>query len=131
MDKAIVAVYGSLKKGFGNHVFLQNANYLSDAKADGWDMYSFGPFPMVIPGNGTIAVELYEVDKQVMQSLDGLEGFPRFYNRMVIETQAPWCPVEAWIYFGSADQVEQMPRVNDGVWTQEKRTSTCQARLND
>jgi gamma-glutamylcyclotransferase (GGCT)/AIG2-like uncharacterized protein YtfP len=124
MEKAIVAVYGSLKQGFGNHLYLQDAKYLSDAKIVGWDMYSFGPFPMVVPGDGTVAVELYEVDKHTMQGLDGLEGFPRFYNRMIVETQAPWCPVEAWLYFGSADQVEQMPRVSSGVWTHSERTDT-------
>jgi len=121
MTMTIVAVYGSLKKGFSNHDFLVDADYLADAKVKGWDMYSFGPYPMAVPGDGTIAVELYAVDSQTLRSLDGLEGYPRFYDRKVVECWTEWCPVEAWMYFGTPDQVERLPQVGSGVWTEQSR----------
>jgi gamma-glutamylcyclotransferase (GGCT)/AIG2-like uncharacterized protein YtfP len=116
----IVAVYGSLKKGFGNHCLLENANQVSDAKVTGWDMYSFGMYPMVIPGSGTVAVELYEVTPSEMDRLDSLEGYPTFYNRKRVEAVTDSGAIEAWMYFGDKNQVERLPQVKSGVWTRKR-----------
>jgi len=82
---AKVFVYGSLKKGFGNH-----QNYLSMAIPLGatrtlsraFQMYSFGMFPGVYKG-GKYAIEgeLYEVTDRELERLDMLESNGRFYNR--------------------------------------------------
>jgi gamma-glutamylcyclotransferase (GGCT)/AIG2-like uncharacterized protein YtfP len=90
-----VAVYGSLKKGFGNHRLLTNAEYLGVDKIDGWDMYGLGGFPGIVAGEGSIHIEVYKVDDEEMARLDMLEGYPSFYDRKQVSTQHG----DAWVYF--------------------------------
>lgn len=121
MPYQIVAVYGSLKKGFSNHRLLEEAEFIGNAVVGGWDMYSFGYYPMIIPGSGLVSVELYAVSAAEFQSLDNLEGYPSFYDRRKIAASTERGPVQAWIYFGDADQVKGLPKVETGNWTQETR----------
>lgn len=80
--KHIVAVYGSLKKGFGNHRLLSDAKYLGTGESGAkYEMLSFGSFPGLLDGLNIIDVELYEVDDIVLSRLDALEGHPHFYRR--------------------------------------------------
>jgi len=78
----IVFVYGTLRKGQGNHYLMQGAEFLGEARTTPhWKMVSLGPFPGVIPGSGSIVGELFKVDPPAMARLDRLEGAPRFYHR--------------------------------------------------
>lgn len=76
-----VMVYGSLKKGFGNHGLLRDATYVGEVAIDGFDMFSLGPFPAIQEGEGHVEGELYEVDTRTLASLDRLEGHPVMYER--------------------------------------------------
>lgn len=88
-----VFVYGSLKSGFGNHHFLQDAEaeFLGTTYTKSTDflMFSFGAFPAVVKneeyGYGAIEGELYMVDALTMFKLDMLEGNGTFYTREKIE----------------------------------------------
>lgn len=122
-DTVIVAVYGSLKRGFYNHHLLERSRFLATGQARGFAMYSLGSFPMIIEGRGRVAVELYEVDRQTFAALDRLEGFPVFYQRQMVTVETEHCPVEAWIYYGRADRVKGKPRVSGGVWQMERLNS--------
>lgn len=116
---AVVAVYGSLKKGFGNHRVLRDAKYLSDAKIKG-TMYSLGGYPALsLHGNTDVMCELYEVaDEETMRGLDRLEGYNEkstrnFYERQKVETSGG----PAWIYTMDHDStLIDMPIVKSGVW---------------
>jgi gamma-glutamylcyclotransferase (GGCT)/AIG2-like uncharacterized protein YtfP len=92
-----VAVYGSLRKGFGNHRLVEDSTYLgTDYTYPEFTMYSMGGFPYVMhEGNTSMVVELYDVDDNVMARLDRLEGYPTFYDRK----QIPTSQGDAWIYF--------------------------------
>lgn len=92
-----VAVYGTLKRDEVNHHFLDSSMYSGRFIIGGWDMFSIpgGGFPYIVKGDGNIVVEVYTVDDNTMRNLDGLEGYPRFYDREEIHTPAG----PAWIYF--------------------------------
>ena len=118
--KILVAVYGSLKKGFHNDVYLERANsFVGSGTISGFEMYGLGGFPMVVPGDGRISVEVYSVSDDVLESLDRLEGFPHFYDRKraVVTYDNSGRQEKVWIYFGRPDQVKGSKKVADGIWT--------------
>jgi len=71
-----VFVYGTLLRGFGNHVLLHDATYLGEATTEPeFKMVSLGGFPGVYPGGETaIKGEVYEITESTESRLDGLEG---------------------------------------------------------
>jgi gamma-glutamylcyclotransferase (GGCT)/AIG2-like uncharacterized protein YtfP len=103
----LVAVYGSLKKGFGNHRLLSDSFLLVRSECNTSDssftMGSLGSYPGVVEG-GTdkIQVEIYMVSPEVLLRLDRLEGHPSFYKRKVFEfsceSEGGDEKVSAWMY---------------------------------
>lgn len=100
----IVGVYGSLRRGMGNHRLLEGAEFLcTTVTAEPYAMYSLGGFPKVaLHGEkvSPIVVELYSCNEDTMRSLDRLEGFrgegmDNFYDRSTIQTE---CGKDALIY---------------------------------
>ena len=118
--KTLVAVYGSLKRGFHNYCrFLGDQRLVGLGTVRDFDMYSLGCFPMIIRGGGTVSVEVYEVDESAFIRLDSLEGFPHFYDRKRVNVSLnKGGNVKAWIYFGNAEQVADRPLIQSGVWTE-------------
>ena len=87
-----VFVYGSLKRGFGNHDLLAKSKFhgsLNTAE-DCYHMNSLGAFPAVTTvsddcENGySISGELYTVDSATLRKLDQLEGNGSFYTRQLV-----------------------------------------------
>jgi len=114
-DKIKVMVYGSLKRGFGNHSYhLGNSEYLGKVETlPQYTMFSLGGFPGVIPnGKTSIQGELYNVTERELRTLDRLEGNGSFYTREVIETSEG----EAWIYLLPEDKYNHYEAIEDGVW---------------
>jgi gamma-glutamylcyclotransferase (GGCT)/AIG2-like uncharacterized protein YtfP len=95
---ALYAVYGTLRKGYGNHNRLLNnkyCEYLGTTKTKPeFKMVSLGGFPGVIPGGKQeVVIEVYRVNSpQVEQQLNWLEGHRgkgnpnNFYDITEIET---------------------------------------------
>ena len=113
--KTKVFVYGSLKKGFGNHPYhLGKAHFVSTAVTlPQYSLFSLGAYPGVCKGGITqVEGEVYEVDKQELDSLDRLEGHPNYYKREVIETSEG----DAWIYLLPQDKYNDHPVIESGVW---------------
>jgi gamma-glutamylcyclotransferase (GGCT)/AIG2-like uncharacterized protein YtfP len=112
----LVAVYGSLRQGFGNHQrFLSHLKPLGLDLIEGWDMYSLGAFPAIVGGSGAVVVEVYDVDDNTLRMLDGLEGFPHFYNRSQVSTEYG----EAWVYHFNEDwsgRANYHHKVESGDW---------------
>ena len=78
-----VFVYGSLKKGFGNHHLLEDAEYVGKAEtvSNDYTMYNLGAFPGVKEGGTTcITGEVYRVTDAELVRLHRLEGHPTFYK---------------------------------------------------
>lgn len=114
----LVFVYGTLKKGFGNHTVLgTNPIYLGKARTQdmGWIMYDTGSFPVVMKTGDVghyIYGEVYMVPPKQMLQLDGLESNGSMYQRERVKLrlldQTESDPVigsakpirKAWMYIG-------------------------------
>ena len=116
MEKKLYAVYGTLKKGFGNHRILENNDLVFEGSVNiPYYMVSLGGFPGLIKDDkdNPIHIEVYEVtDEETERRLDRLEGYPSFYNKDMIET-----PVgEAHIYFLERSGYGDNGLVESGNW---------------
>lgn len=84
MSKVKVAVYGTLKEGYGNHRVLgDEAKFLYRGMTTRkYDMKNAG-FPAIMPNpeGKPVAVEVYEVPETQLPYLDRLEGTPHMYTR--------------------------------------------------
>jgi gamma-glutamylcyclotransferase (GGCT)/AIG2-like uncharacterized protein YtfP len=110
---ARVFVYGTLKRGFGNHRLLAGSRYVGEATIAG-RMHSLAAFPAVtLDGKPeTIHGEVFEVDAPTMERLDRLEGVPNFYHRLQVQTSAGG----AWVYVMAATKIASCPAVPGGRW---------------
>ena len=83
--KHLIWVYGTLKRGKGNHRFLSEggATFLGNARTEpAFTMLHLGGFPGVVRAGKTVVHgELYEVNDEILGRLDRLEGHPNFYQR--------------------------------------------------
>lgn len=99
-DKILVAVYGSLKKDFGNHGLLHDSKFVATGVTG--PIYNLigkdNSFPGIIDGNKQVVVEVYEISLSTLKNLDGLEGHPRFYIRELTTISILDNSVSAWIY---------------------------------
>lgn len=124
-------VYGSLKRGFGNHHFLEESKFVSKitTKISSFRMFSLGGFPGVSlqPNGRKIIGELYEIDDNTLQRIDYLEGNGNFYNRRLIKLDNG---DTAWMYI-----IDQMYGEDDnftfvnGLFNRIKTTDTTQEWL--
>lgn len=106
MDKKLIAVYGTLKQGFGNNRRLGDSKLLgSTLTKRKFTMYSCGGFPAVTPtGETKIHIEVYEVvNPNILQSVYMLEGYSgvrdsvkNWYDTVDVET--PWGKAEMFIF---------------------------------
>lgn len=116
-----VAVYGTLRQGFGNHRLLEHSKFLGKTKTDAIFSMHGHIVPWISNGGDTqITVEVYEIDEQTLQSLDWLEGYPNYYDRQIINTEFG----EAWIYFIDNRLVGNY--IESGDWAEYKK-----GELND
>ena len=89
----IIAVYGTLKKGFGNHYLIEQAEYLGEdylpfkaIQGTGFPITEFD-FKKIPTTDKYLKVELYKVtDLDQLKSIDALEGHPNWYQRKFINT---------------------------------------------
>jgi gamma-glutamylcyclotransferase (GGCT)/AIG2-like uncharacterized protein YtfP len=117
----LYAVYGTLRQGHGNNRLLQNefSQYLGTQTLKApFRMVSMGYFPGMIetPGKeNTITIEVFRVtNPNVEARLDGLEGYPGWYDKVTIDTQ--WG--KAFIYTQTEEQVGHRPAVESGDWNE-------------
>lgn len=107
----VVFVYGSLRQGLHNHAYVSGEwieeggvkpERLEDTTIDGFEMYpisvsfSTGFYPFCVEGTGKVMVEAYKVDASAMIDLDGLEGYPDFYERKIVTAGNGQ---KGWVYY--------------------------------
>lgn len=121
---AKVFVYGTLKKGNnirGLDFFGEGSKFVGTATTvdSTYALYDLGAFPAVsINGNQNIVGEVWDVNKATMKVLDGIEGYPTFYNRKKVKTTRG----DSWMYFidgiETDDRVVQIsPQQQDAEWS--------------
>ena len=103
MQKELLFVYGTLKKGFCNHYFLADAEFLGKAETlEKYALYLKGSIPYVIkqPPISHIKGEVYKVDLKTLKEIDELEGHPYLYFREIISVRLYNGKIlSAWMYF--------------------------------
>ncbi|KAK7013342.1 hypothetical protein SK128_018400 [Halocaridina rubra] len=111
MPKNLVFVYGTLKRNEPNHNWLtkeENGQAKFIGIANMQEKYPLViasryniPYTLAAPGKGeNIEGEIYDVDDQMLASLDILEDHPKYYERKVRKAllQETGEEVECWIY---------------------------------
>jgi len=106
----LMAVYGTLRKGFGNYenyikpaINSGKAKFIGKGKTEKkYTMHCAG-IPFVIENEQTvnIVVEVYEInDYKVIDDIDKLEGHPDWYERrevpIILDNGKK---IKAWMYF--------------------------------
>lgn len=115
----LYAVYGTLRQGFGNYKRLldnKDCTYLGTQRTSAdFKMVSLGGFPGVIPGGDQeVTIEVFQVNNpQIEKSLDYLEGYPRFYQKMTIKTN--WGKADMYIL--SEEEYGHLTIVKSGDWS--------------
>lgn len=113
----LLAVYGTLKNGYGNNVLLKNSEFVGEGQTvNKYSMKNFG-VPMVYysPEVAPVKIELYKVDEKTLTGpLDRLEGHPTFYCRSKIPVKVnDKIYDDVWMYF-SPDKAYE-PKTDSSV----------------
>lgn len=111
-----VLVYGTLKKGHGNHGVLGKSIWIDDAITKSREFTMFdGGFPFVSDSithdcNGSVVGELYQVDNpQTLANLDRLEGVPTLYVKREVDVKTfSGLDYTAYMYVASPGSNERL-----------------------
>lgn len=112
-----VFVYGTLLSGERNNHLLQNAEsrLIGPAKIQGFSLHNLGAFPAAKPQdniNTEIIGEVWEISVDVLNNLDWLEGYPTYYDRILVGTVHG----EAWVYCQPGLSGNKYPEIPSGSW---------------
>lgn len=99
----LIAVYGTLKKGFGNYYsYLTNAKHLGRGTTqDKYPLIVQGlPYMVDRKGMGhNVVVDVFKVSDAQLQRVDQLEGHPQWYKRKQIPIKLKNRTLNCWLYF--------------------------------
>ena len=96
-----VFVYGTLKSGGsirGLDLYGDHSSIVGKAKTKypDYTMIDLGSFPGVLrTGTDYIQGEVWEVSQALADEIDGIEGYPHFYDKFEIDTSQG----KAWMYY--------------------------------
>lgn len=134
-EKILVAVYGTLRKGFGNYNYHLNNNeskYIGSYDTEPiYTMYSLGGFPGIKEeGTASIKMEVFAVTPKVFSKLDILEGYSEgrdnnHYERKVIET--PYGKAYTYIYNHS---IKGRQIIESGDWNDNYKLANINTIIN-
>ena len=77
-------VYGTLRAGQIAHGMLAGARFLGRRAAPGYRLVDLGDYPAIVPGEGSVPGELYEVDDETLAAIDRYEEHPTLFVRFAI-----------------------------------------------
>jgi gamma-glutamylaminecyclotransferase len=117
----LVAVYGTLKKGYSNYNrLLRSSNHIaSGVTAKKYPLVIKGlPYLMEEEGKGyNVEVDVFSVSKNTLRDLDSLEGHPKFYERKMTKIVSKGKSFDCWIYFNRTHN--SLGEVFHSTYTQE------------
>ena len=100
--KHLIFVYGTLRNGHSNHHLLKEAycHGIGGTEAS-YAMYLISGYPYVTSSEARYPIigELYAVDDDTLQTLDRMEGHPRYYERRETAVMVSGAHHVAWMYF--------------------------------
>jgi gamma-glutamylcyclotransferase (GGCT)/AIG2-like uncharacterized protein YtfP len=103
LEDTLVAVYGTLKKGYSNYNhYLTSSKYIGKgATKEKYPLVIKGlPYLIENIGQGfNVEVDVFKVSPSVLKDLDALEGHPNWYRRKEIQIKMKDKTLMCWIYF--------------------------------
>lgn len=93
-------VYGTLRKGFGNHRVMSEARWVGPGRTTARFDLRVDDLPFVVPGaTSRVRGEVYEIDEAQLERLDAFEGHPQWYRREQIGVELDdGTTLLAWMY---------------------------------
>ncbi len=129
-----VAVYGTLRAGFGNHALLGDAPLVGVGRTQRQFMMLTAGFPVCLVPEDTadgvqITVEVYDLSSSsapeaILRRLDNLEGHPEWYKREeLIVRFEDGTTTSAWMYImpGTTEDFPSWKHVPHGDWAAHRR----------
>lgn len=120
MSRHLIAVYGSLLSGLGNHRVIEDKETTlkgtMETKPE-YSLYDLGYYPgLKEEGTTSIKLEIYEVNDRISKNVEALEGYypdepATFYDKKTIDT--PWGEASIYIY---VPNVREDRLVESGDW---------------
>ena len=117
-ETVLLAVYGTLKKGFGNHALIEHLQFVGSDSLTQISLYDIGPYPGArLEASSGIEVEVYIVTPSELARVDILEEFdPRdpersLYTRELLRTRFG----TAWVYLYQGE-IDNKPCLRSGAW---------------
>jgi gamma-glutamylaminecyclotransferase len=118
-ERLLVFVYGTLKRGGANHLYLVNQRFLGETRTQpGFRLYDLGGYPGMIAhidDRQGVAGEVWSIDARTLQKLDVLEGLAEgLYRRERIALLSPFenRRIETYLYARSIEGRRDL----GGVW---------------
>jgi gamma-glutamylaminecyclotransferase len=103
LEDNLVAVYGTLKKGYGNYYsYLTSSKYIGGGTTKEKYPLIVKGLPYLIEEGGkgyNVEVDVFKVSDTVLKKLDMLEGHPNWYRRKQIDIVVGGKTLVCWIYF--------------------------------
>jgi gamma-glutamylaminecyclotransferase len=105
----LVFVYGTLKRGGGNHAFMAGQEFVGEARTTAaYPLYELSGYPgmQAADGHAGVTGEVWSVDDGCLARLDELEGVSEgLYSRGPVSLLAPFADrtVEGYLYLKSVD----------------------------
>lgn len=128
MNKHLVFIYGSLRRGSARSMSLRfpNATFIAEAVVRG-SLYDLGEYPGALTNdsNSVIIGEVYEVDDELLKKLDDFEASSS-YRRQQVEITLGTHRTTGWIYVpeDKTESYSQRTLIESGDWIEYARTKT-------
>lgn len=125
-----VLVYGSLRKDEYNYNrFLQyypdEINYIKTLTIEGFDLYSLGPYPAIVKGEGSLVVDLLDVSPEVKESFDGMElGAGYEIQQVEVDNEL----VDIYVYV-NPQRLNNNRKVQSGDWSKYLKNENIQVEV--
>ena len=121
METVKLIVYGTLMSGEANHRYCANAIKITTCHIIG-TLYDTGyGYPAFVPeGNNVVQAELIEISIEDWESVDRLEGYPRLYDRQLMQaTLADGGEATGWVYI-MTELPEEAKVIESGSWKESR-----------
>ena len=119
-------VYGTLRRPVGGpeadtHYHDHLSGLIASATTgslEGAELHDFGSYPGVLPGEGVVAGEVFEISEETLVVTDQIEGHPNFYTRRIerVCCGAGREEVDAWVYWAPLELRTAGSRIRSGDW---------------
>jgi len=126
MNKHLVFVYGTLRRDAARAMSKRfpNSKFIADAKVSG-SLYDLGAYPGLLlnESNSLVIGEVYEVDDEILNKLDGIEA-SSYYWRKQVEISLGTHRRTCWVYAPNPEFCSHRTLITSGDWIEYAKTKT-------